>query len=114
MCGKCTSPISVSPELLRRERLTTALPIAPPTHPLPCRLTDSQGRVVSFKNTLIVLTTNVGSSVIAKGGQGIGFELRGEAESAEEAKYTRIRGLVMEELKVGGAGAGSGVGGVWG
>lgn len=63
------------------------------------RLTDSQGRTVSFKNTLIILTTNVGSSVIAKGGGGIGFELRGEAETAEEAKYSRIRGLVMEELK---------------
>ncbi|GAB4819073.1 hypothetical protein N2152v2_006119 [Parachlorella kessleri] len=63
------------------------------------RLTDSQGRTVSFKNTLIILTTNVGSSVIAKGGAGIGFELRGEAESAEQAKYSRIRGLVMEELK---------------
>ncbi len=55
---------------------------------------------MSFKSTLIILTTNVGSSVIAKGGAGIGFELRGEAETAEQAKYSRVRGLVMEELKV--------------
>lgn len=65
------------------------------------RLTDSQGRVVSFKNALIVLTTNVGSSVLAKGGGGIGFELPeldGEG-SAAASKHTRLRGLVMEELK---------------
>lgn len=56
---------------------------------------------MSFKNTLIILTTNVGSSVIAKGGGGIGFELDNSAEGGPEAaKYSRIRGLVMEELKV--------------
>ena len=37
------------------------------------RLTDSNGRVVSFKNTLIVLTSNVGSKAIAKGGNTLGF-----------------------------------------
>lgn len=55
---------------------------------------------MSFKNTLIVLTTNVGSGVIAKGGGGIGFELEHEGETREEARYARIRSLVMEELKV--------------
>ena len=44
--------------------------------PLPLRsLTDSKGRTVDFKNTLIILTSNVGSSVIEKGGGGIGFQL---------------------------------------
>ena len=39
------------------------------------RQTDSQGRVVSFKNTLLICTSNVGSSVIAKGGSQLGFAL---------------------------------------
>ena len=61
------------------------------------RLTDSQGRSVSFNNCLIVLTSNVGSSVIAKGGEsGIGFQLEGDSQSA---KHDRLRTLVMEELK---------------
>lgn len=61
------------------------------------RLTDSQGKVVSFKNSLIVLTTNVGSSVVAKGGAGIGFELPGENSVATQ--HRRLRSLVLEELK---------------
>ena len=62
------------------------------------RLTDSQGRTVSFKNALIVLTTNVGSSIVAKGGSGgIGFELPGD--DVESTRQNRLRSLVMEELK---------------
>jgi ATP-dependent Clp protease ATP-binding subunit ClpC len=64
------------------------------------RLTDAQGRVVSFKNALIVLTTNVGSSVLARGGGSIGFELPdADGQGAEAARRSRMRGLVMEELK---------------
>ena len=61
------------------------------------RLTDSKGRTVDFKNTLIIMTSNIGSKVIEKGGGGLGFEFSGE--SAEESQYTRIRSLVNEELK---------------
>ena len=60
------------------------------------RLTDSKGRVVDFKNTLIIMTSNIGSKVIEKGGGGLGFEF---AEDEEEAQYNRIRNLVNEELK---------------
>lgn len=60
------------------------------------RLTDSQGRVVSFKNTLIVMTSNVGSNVICKGGSTLGFQAH---TSDEDGKYTRVRSLVMEELR---------------
>ena len=60
-------------------------------------LTDSKGRKVDFKNTMIVMTSNIGSKVIEKGGGGLGFEL--SEENAEEARYTRIRSLVNEELK---------------
>ena len=39
------------------------------------RLTDSKGRTIDFKNTLLILTSNIGSKVIEKGGGGLGFEL---------------------------------------
>lgn len=61
------------------------------------RLTDSKGRTVDFKNTLVIMTSNIGSKVIEKGGGGLGFEFSGE--SAEDSQYTRIRSLVNEELK---------------
>jgi len=61
------------------------------------RLTDSKGRTVDFKNTLIIMTSNIGSKVIEKGGGGLGFEFSGEA--VEDTQYNRIRSLVNEELK---------------
>ncbi len=61
------------------------------------RLTDSKGRTVDFKNTLVIMTSNIGSKVIEKGGGGLGFEFSGE--SAEDSQYNRIRSLVNEELK---------------
>ena len=60
------------------------------------RLTDAKGRTVDFKNTLLILTSNIGSKVIEKGGGGIGFEF---AEDAGESQYNRIKSLVNEELK---------------
>ena len=60
------------------------------------RLTDSKGRVIDFKNTLIILTSNVGSKVIEKGGSGLGFDF---SEDQTTSFYTRIRSLVNEELK---------------
>ncbi|OKH51512.1 ATP-dependent Clp protease ATP-binding subunit ClpC [Calothrix sp. HK-06] len=58
-------------------------------------LTDAKGRKVDFKNTLIILTSNIGSKVIEKGGGGLGFQF----EDAAEASYNRIKNLVNEELK---------------
>jgi ATP-dependent Clp protease ATP-binding subunit ClpC len=60
------------------------------------RLSDSKGRVVSFKNTVLIMTSNVGSSVIEKGGGGLGFQLN---EDREDASYNRIKSLVNEELR---------------
>ena len=60
------------------------------------RLTDAKGRTVDFKNTLIILTSNIGSKVIEKGGGGLGFEF---SENQADAQYNRIRNLVNEELK---------------
>jgi len=61
------------------------------------RLTDSKGRTVDFKNTLIIMTSNIGSKVIEKGGGGLGFEFSGD--SVEDSQYNRIKSLVNEELK---------------
>ncbi len=60
------------------------------------RLTDSKGRTIDFKNTLLILTSNVGSKVIEKGGGGLGFEL---SEDQSGSHYNRIKSLVNEELK---------------
>jgi ATP-dependent Clp protease ATP-binding subunit ClpC len=60
------------------------------------RLTDSKGRTIDFKNTLLILTSNVGSKVIEKGGGGLGFEL---SEDQSSLHYNRIKSLVNEELK---------------
>nr|AGW80480.1 Clp protease ATP binding subunit [Planktothrix agardhii NIVA-CYA 68] len=60
------------------------------------RLTDAKGRTVDFKNTLIIMTSNIGSKVIEKGGGGLGFEF---SENQNDAQYNRIRNLVNEELK---------------
>ena len=59
------------------------------------RLTDSQGRTVSFKNTVIIMTSNLGSKAIEKGGQGVGFEV----ETGEDAQFDRMRARVQDELK---------------
>ncbi|MEL7084439.1 MAG: ATP-dependent Clp protease ATP-binding subunit [Cyanobacteria bacterium P01_A01_bin.3] len=60
------------------------------------RLTDAKGRTVDFKNTLLVMTSNIGSKVIEKGGGSLGFEFNTDED---DANYNRIRSLVNEELK---------------
>ncbi|WP_261166967.1 ATP-dependent Clp protease ATP-binding subunit [Microbacterium sp. Marseille-Q6965] len=57
------------------------------------RLTDGQGRVVDFKNTVIIMTTNLGSSAIAGGP--VGFQIEGDSTTT----YERMKGKVDEELK---------------
>ena len=57
------------------------------------RLTDSQGRVIDFKNTVIIMTTNLGTKDITGGP--VGFTLEGNAA----ADYAAMRGKVVEELK---------------
>jgi len=60
------------------------------------RLSDSKGRTIDFKNTLLIMTSNIGSKVIEKGGGGLGFEL---SEDQTSSHYNRIKSLVNEELK---------------
>jgi ATP-dependent Clp protease ATP-binding subunit ClpC len=60
-------------------------------------LRDSQGRQVSFKNTVIIMTSNIGSRVIEKGGSSLGFEMTLSDEAT--SRYHNIRNLVNEEMK---------------
>ncbi|MEB3355361.1 MAG: ATP-dependent Clp protease ATP-binding subunit [Synechococcales bacterium] len=61
------------------------------------RLTDAKGRTVSFKDTLLVMTSNIGSRTIEKGGSGLGFET--SFDSQAETAYQRIRDRVQDEMK---------------
>ncbi|MCX7572268.1 ATP-dependent Clp protease ATP-binding subunit [Tumebacillus sp. DT12] len=55
------------------------------------RLTDSKGRTVDFRNTVIIMTSNVGASQLRKAA--LGFT------AGKEAEYTDMKDRVMEELK---------------
>ncbi len=57
------------------------------------RLTDSFGRNVDFRNTVMIMTSNLGSEVI-KGGAGFGFGKRTEASD-----YDNIKGVLMKEIE---------------
>ena len=58
------------------------------------RLTDSQGRTVDFKNTIIIMTTNLGTRDISKS-LGLGFS----NEEDDLTNYDRMKGKVTDELK---------------
>jgi ATP-dependent Clp protease ATP-binding subunit ClpC len=58
------------------------------------RLTDAQGRAVDFKNTVIIMTTNLGSRDVSKG-QTLGFAPDNDDDSA----YERMKAKVQQELK---------------
>jgi ATP-dependent Clp protease ATP-binding subunit ClpC len=58
------------------------------------RLTDSQGRVVDFKNTVIIMTTNLGTRDISKG-----FNLGFAASGDTKTNYERMKNKVQDELK---------------
>ncbi len=62
------------------------------------RLTDAQGRTVDFKNSVIIMTSNVGAPILEKE-MGIGFRaFRDEAEGLEQA-YERMKEHITEELR---------------
>jgi ATP-dependent Clp protease ATP-binding subunit ClpC len=58
------------------------------------RLTDAQGRTVDFKNTVIIMTTNLGTRDISKS-LGLGFANSDD----EQTNYDRMKGKVNDELK---------------
>ena len=60
------------------------------------RLTDSHGRVVSFKNTIVIMTSNIGAQEIGRMRAPLGF---GTSSSREEAEYENMKERQMEALK---------------
>lgn len=61
------------------------------------RLTDSQGRTVDFKNTVIIMTSNVGARLITEKQSSLGFN--SENENAEKSEKKDIKELVTGELR---------------
>lgn len=57
------------------------------------RMTDGKGRVVNFKNTIIIMTSNIGSQFIEK------MESIGFSNSSEKEDYMNVKDRVMESLK---------------
>jgi ATP-dependent Clp protease ATP-binding subunit ClpC len=57
------------------------------------RLTDNKGRTVDFRNTVIIMTSNVGATLIRSDKRAMGFA------QASESKYDNMKGKVLEELK---------------
>lgn len=60
------------------------------------RLTDGQGRVVDFKNTVLIFTSNLGTQDISKA---VGMGFTGSSETDTDAQYTRMKNKVNDELK---------------
>jgi len=62
-------------------------------------LTDAKGRMIDFKNTIIVLTTNLGSKRLTEKAAPIGFNLNSDELSKAEADYENLKNDVLEDLK---------------
>ena len=60
------------------------------------RLTDGQGRVVDFKNTIMIFTSNLGTQDISKA---VGMGFSGTGEQDETGRYERMKNKVHDELK---------------
>jgi ATP-dependent Clp protease ATP-binding subunit ClpC len=58
------------------------------------RLTDNYGRVIDFKNTVLIMTSNLGARDITKGGKTLGFHQR-----TEESQYEVMRNRVRDEIE---------------
>ena len=61
-------------------------------------LTDSKGRKVDFRNTIIVMTSNIGSDLIQQD-RSLGFNARTEGAQNEEESYLRMKNNVLDEVK---------------
>lgn len=62
------------------------------------RLTDAKGRKIDFRNTIVIMTSNIGAKKLTQGAAPIGFDT-GEALKKDEQNYNKIRETVMAELQ---------------
>ena len=61
-------------------------------------LSDAKGRKVDFRNTIIIMTSNVGSDLIRKDSR-VGFAVTSDEDKTAEDRYRRMKGRVEEEMK---------------
>ncbi|MEE8442766.1 MAG: AAA family ATPase, partial [Dehalococcoidia bacterium] len=61
-------------------------------------LTDAKGRKVDFRNTIVVMTSNIGPDLIRRGSY-LGFAKKGEETKTSEESYQRMKEQVLEEVK---------------
>ena len=61
-------------------------------------LSDAKGRKVDFRNTILIMTSNVGSDLIRKNAR-VGFETAQDEVKTAEGQYDRMKDRVMEEVK---------------
>ncbi len=61
-------------------------------------LTDAKGRRVDFRNSIIIMTSNVGAELIRKGGT-IGFAVHGDEAKTQQESYERMKEKLLGELK---------------
>jgi ATP-dependent Clp protease ATP-binding subunit ClpC len=61
-------------------------------------LSDAKGRKVDFRNTIIIMTSNVGSDLIRRD-QNLGFAVKKDEAKTIESQYARMKDKVLEELK---------------
>ena len=61
------------------------------------RLTDGQGRLINFKNTVIIFTSNVGVSALPKGGNAVGYAYLTEQEQAEY--FESMKNVLLNEFR---------------
>ena len=63
------------------------------------RITDSQGRTVDFKNTVIVMTSNIGAKALTAAGSKLGFAVDQEAQDDAEKQFELAKETVLAELR---------------
>jgi ATP-dependent Clp protease ATP-binding subunit ClpC len=61
-------------------------------------LTDAKGRRVDFRNSIIVMTSNIGAELIRKGGS-IGFAARSDVTKSKQMDYEKMKEKLLDELK---------------
>jgi ATP-dependent Clp protease ATP-binding subunit ClpC len=61
-------------------------------------LSDARGRMVDFRNAIIVMTSNIGADVIKRGSQ-LGFDIPRDSAIAEQSEYDEMRKKLMEQLR---------------
>jgi len=63
------------------------------------RLTDNKGRLADFKNTIIIMTSNMGSSIIQDKFESRNFGMKGSIEAATEAAKVEVLGLLKQTVR---------------